>query len=310
MTGGEFDLIRRHFSGLDRGKGVLLGIGDDAALLRLPSDADLVTSVDTLTEAIHFPAGTLPEHVGFRAVATAASDLAAMGADPLGMLLALSLPEADELWLRSFVEGVGAAAHAFRLPLAGGDLTRGPLVISVTVMGSVPRDGALTRSGAGPGDRLCVSGCLGDGAAGLALVQGQLNLDAVSLEDAEYLEYRFLRPEPQFALGSALRGVATAALDVSDGLLADAEQLARRSAVGIVIDADAVPLSSALLRSVAVEQARHWALTGGDDYELLFTLPAGAAIPAGCTDIGVVTMGNDVRCDGFAQASGGYDHFA
>jgi len=155
-----------------------------------------------------------------------------------------------------------------------------------------------------------VSGSLGDGAAGLALLQGRLDPDAVSLEDAEYLEYRFLRPEPRFTLGSVLRGVATAAVDVSDGLLADAAQLARGSNVGASIELEAVPMSPALLRVVAPEQARDWALTGGDDYELLFTLPAGVAVPAGCTAIGVVTAGEGVRCDGFVPVTGGYDHFA
>ena len=163
MPSGEFELIYRYFASLGSGPGVSLGVGDDAALLQLRPGQQLVTSVDTLLAGVHFPEDTFPEDIAYRAVAVAASDLAAMGAEPLAMTLALSLPEADEFWLHSFSQGLAAASRDCQLPLVGGDTTRGGLAISVTVMGQVPEGQALLRSGARPGEYFCVSGSLGDG---------------------------------------------------------------------------------------------------------------------------------------------------
>ena len=306
MALGEFELIYRYFSSFGRGDAVELGVGDDCAILRIEPGERIVTSVDTMVAGRHFPDGAFPEDIGYRAVAAATSDLAAMGARPLGMTLALTMPDADDLWLHAFSEGVGQAARAFELPLVGGDTTRGPLTISVQVMGAVPADQVLLRSGARPGDRVCVSGTLGDAAAGLALETGGLS---VSLENAEYLASRFHRPMPRLALGRQLLGLATACIDISDGLLADAGHVASASGVRIAIEADWLPLSPALLALEDRDQALRWALAGGDDYELCFTLPEGQPVPDGCAAVGAVLEGEGVSCDVDPGEGGGYRHF-
>lgn len=302
----EFELIYRYFSALGRGPGVDLGVGDDCALLRLEPGEQLAASIDTLVAGVHFPDEAFPEDIGYRAVAVAASDLAAAGARPLGMTLALTLPAADELWLHTFSEGLVAAVAALELPLVGGDTTRGPLTITVQVFGAVPAGEALLRGGAQVGDQLCVSGTLGDAAAGLALAEGRWPGDP---DYADYLERRFYRPEPRLALGRALRGSATAAIDISDGLLADAGHIAAASGVKLVIEPDRIPLSAALQSLADRDRALAWALAGGDDYELCFTLPAGGALPAGCTRIGRVEAGEGVDCPGAPEAATGYRHF-
>ncbi len=306
MAATEFELIYRYFAAYGRGEAVTLGVGDDCALLDIPPGEQLATSVDTLVEGVHFPEGAFPEDIAYRAVATAASDLAAMGARPLGMTLALTLPEADDLWLHSFSQGLAAVVADCALPLVGGDTTRGPLTISVQVMGAVPAGEALLRTGARPGDRLCVSGTLGDAAAALLLLEGQWDGEA---QYADYLEQRFYRPRPRLALGQALRGLATAAIDLSDGLLADAGHIAAASGVKLRIDPALLPLSPALKAYHDSEQSLRWALTGGDDYELCFTLPADGALPDHCTVIGAVEAGEGVDCGGFALEMPGYQHF-
>ena len=306
MPSGEFELIYRYFASLGSGPGVALGVGDDAALLQLRPGQQLVTSVDTLLADVHFPEDAFPEDIAYRAVAVAASDLAAMGAEPLAMTLALSLPEADEFWLHSFSQGLAAASRDCQLPLVGGDTTRGGLAISVNVMGQLPEGQALLRSGARPGEYFCVSGSLGDGAGGLAVQRAGLEL---SPEHAEYLWQRFYRPQPELALGMALRGIASAAIDVSDGLLADAGHIAAASGVRIVIDAKHLPLSPALTSLPDREVVLAWALSGGDDYRLAFTLPSEAALPEGCSIIGEVTAGEGVDCPAVIDIDPGYQHF-
>jgi thiamine-monophosphate kinase len=321
MPADEFSLISRYFSAFGAGPAVALGVGDDCAILTLKPSERLATSVDTVVAGVHFPQESLPEDVGYRAVAAAASDLAAMGARPLGMTLALTLPDADELWLHSFSQGIGAAAKALALPLVGGDTTRGPLTITVQVFGALPMGRALLRGGARPGDTVCVSGTLGDAAGGLAVLEGRYQPDP---DAAEYLEQRFFRPSPRLALGVALlRGetdpeapadggtvaAASAAIDISDGLLADAGHIAAASGVRIELDAALIPLSAALAAHPDRDQALRWALTGGDDYELCFCLPAGAAVPPGCTRIGEVVAGEGVSCPGFDGLATGYNHF-
>ena len=306
MPAREFTLIYRYFSALGRGDAVDLSVGDDCAILRLPDGERLAASVDTMVAGVHFPEDSFPEDIAYRAVAAAASDLAAMGARPLGMTLALTLPDADEFWLNAFSQGLAAASADFDLPLVGGDTTRGPLTISVQVMGGLPGRQALTRAGARVGDGVYVSGTLGDAAAGLAVLQGEWLPPA---DDAEYLVQRFNRPTARLALGRSLLGGATAAIDISDGLLADVGHIAAASGVKIRIDPDRLPLSPALSGPDSGGRDRKWALTGGDDYELCFCLPPTKPVPAGCTLIGWVEEGDGVDCGIDIDNSTGYYHF-
>jgi thiamine-monophosphate kinase len=306
MPIAEFSLIYRYFSHLGRGDAVDLSVGDDCAILRLQPGERLATSVDTMVEGVHFPAGSFPEDIGFRAVSTAASDLAAMGARPLGMTVALTLPSVDEFWLHAFSEGLAAAVSEYRLPLVGGDTTRGPLAISVQVLGVLPMGQALLRSGANAGDAVYVSGPLGDAAGGLAFLRGEWQPGA---DHAEYLLARFNRPHARLELGMQLLGLATAAIDISDGLLADAAHIAEASGVKICIDPERLPLSPALRSHHDRETILRWALTGGDDYELCFCLPAGETPPLGTTRIGEVEAGAGVDCGLALNAAAGYQHF-
>lgn len=306
MALGEFDLIERYFAQIGASPSVRIGVGDDAAVLELPAGHAHLISTDTAVSGVHFLPDASPSVIAYRTIMAAASDLAAMGAKPEGMLLALTLPEANPDWLAAFAEGVRAASEQATLPLIGGDTTRGPLTVTVTVLGSAPTGCYLTRGGAKPGDRLCVSGTLGDAAAGLFLLGGADT--SISSADAAFLQGRFSQPTPRLALGQTLRGIATAAIDVSDGLLADAAHLARLSSVGLTIDPGAIPISAALRAYPDPAQAREWALRGGDDYELLFTLPDHAVLPDDCTEIGQVSAGSGVHCDGVTHMTG-YDHF-
>jgi thiamine-monophosphate kinase len=307
MPLSEFSLIYRYFSHLGRGHAVDLSVGDDCAILRLQDGERLATSVDTMVEGVHFPKDSFPEDIGFRAVSVAASDLAAMGARPLAMTVALTLPEPDELWLHAFSEGLAAAVSTYLLPLVGGDTTRGPLAISVQVLGALPMDQALLRSGAKVGDDVYVSGTLGDAAGALAFLHNDWQPNP---EHAEYLLERFNRPQARLALGMKLLGRATAAIDISDGLLADASHIAAASGVKIRIEPDRLPLSPALIHHDNAETARGWALTGGDDYELCFCLPAGEAPPPGTTLIGRVEAGAGVDCGLAIDMPVGYQHFS
>lgn len=265
----EFKLIHHYFAtaGCARGgESIALGIGDDCALLQPSSNHQLAISTDSLVERVHFPVQADPALLAQRALAVNLSDLAAMGAEPLGFTLALTLPSADQTWLAAFAEGLNQAALQHAISLIGGDTTRGPLTLTLTVLGQVPVGQALVRSGAQVGDRLCVSGVLG--AANLALPWVLQPSTAESAQTSQLLA-AYWQPQPQLALGQALRQRATAALDISDGLLADAGHLAKASGVGLVIDAHLVPC----VAGVPVAQALTAALTGGDDYHLVFTLP-------------------------------------
>ncbi|MFT4824617.1 MAG: thiamine-monophosphate kinase [Halioglobus sp.] len=306
MPSSEFSLIARYFSSLGRGPDVDLSVGDDCAILRLQPNERLATSVDTLVSGVHFPEDAFPEDLGFRAVAVAVSDLAAMGARPIGMTLALTLPEADDFWLNAFSNGLAAAVQAFNIPLIGGDTTRGPLTLTVQVLGALPLDQGLLRSGAVAGDQVCVSGPLGDAAGALAFMEGSWTPDA---KHADYLWERFYRPLVKIELGRSLLGVAHAAIDISDGLLADAGHIADASGVGISIDPALVPQSEALRSHSSPDQSLLWALTGGDDYELCFTLPAEQATPEGCVRIGEVIAGKGVNCGIDIDTPTGYRHF-
>lgn len=267
MSLSEFELIRRFFA---RATGVrtdvLLGVGDDAALLAVPPGQVLAVSVDSLVAGVHFLADDPPADVGYKALAVNLSDLAAMGAEPAWATLALTLPAVDEAWLGAFAAGFAELAARFGVQLVGGDLSRGPLALTVQVHGLVPQAEALRRSGARPGDRVCVTGTLGDAAAALTR-----EADGA---DGAYLQERLRRPCPRVREGIALRALASAAIDISDGLLADLGHILECSGGGATVQASALPLSAPLRRAVAPERARRLALGGGDDYELCFTVDA------------------------------------
>ena len=322
MPQGEFELIGRYFSNLGaRRADVRIGVGDDGAVLMPPASRELVAVTDTLVEGVHFPVGSSAASLGHRAFAVNLSDLAAMGAEPAWGLLALTIPDSDSGWLEQFSRAAGDLCRKHGVALVGGDTTRGPLAITVTMVGIVPIGVALERKGAQAGDAIFVSGTPGDSAAGLALEQGRLHVaDPMS---AQILRDRFLFPTPRCDIGVALRGLASACIDVSDGLGGDLEKLCAASGCGAEVDAAALPVSDALVTAVGRELAREYSLTGGEDYELLFTVPLarlGAmtnAIAMGLgpvTRIGSLVSGNGVRVitrGGVTQFSGaGFDHFA
>ncbi len=260
----EFDLIDRIRRRVLVRDDVLLGIGDDAAVLQVPTGRCLVVAADTLNAGVHFPEDTAPADIGWKALAVNLSDLAAMGAEPAWCTLSLSLPASDERWLDGFLDGFLELAHAHRVALVGGDTTRGPLSISVTVHGFVAPGRALRRDAARVGDDVWVSGTLGDAAAALAQWREGVARDA-------FLRARLDRPTPRIALGRALADVAHACIDVSDGLLADLAHVCRASGVGARIELDRLPWSDAL-RTAFDGDARHaMQAGGGDDYELCFT---------------------------------------
>ncbi|HTY93979.1 MAG TPA: thiamine-phosphate kinase [Steroidobacteraceae bacterium] len=322
MALSETDLIKRYFSrcGAPRAD-VLLGVGDDAALLQPPPDSQLVAAIDSLVEDVHFPAGSPPRSIGHRALAVNLSDLAAMGAQPAWALLALALPRADESWLADFSAGLDALARGHGVALVGGDTTGGKLCVTVQILGFVPPGAALTRSGGRPGDAVFVSGTTGDSAAGLMLEQSRLTV--ADAAQARWLLDRFRYPTPRVALGLALRGRASACIDVSDGLLGDCGRLAEASGCGVVLDYEALAVSEALRAAVGEERARELALTGGEDYELCFSVPEAdlAAFAAQCPAaqfgwrrIGVLTAqpGASIRRGGSVMqfSHRGFDHFA
>ncbi len=317
----EFELIRRFFQRPEapEGPGVVLGIGDDCALLQPAQGQQLALSVDTLVADVHFPADADPAEIAQRALRVNLSDLAAMGASPRWFTLALTLPEADEHWLRAFGAGLFVAADAYGCTLVGGDTTAGPLSITVQVMGEVAPARALRRDGAGIGDYVLVTHCLGDGAGGLAAVRGELDLPEAELA---YLRARYYRPEPRLAEAQRLLGLASAALDISDGLVADLGHICAASDVAAQIDVETLPLSPALLALDDRARVRDWALTGGDDYELCFTVPearmpeVGLMIARGelnATVVGQLVTGTGVHCllDGepYTLEDTGYKHF-
>ena len=271
---GEFELIRNFFAAApcaQGGEGVALGIGDDCALLAVPPGEQLAISTDTLVTGVHFAEPCDPFLLGQRSLAVAVSDLAAMGATPVAFTLALTLPTVTADWLDAYARGLNVMAQHCGVALVGGDTTRGPLSLTMTVFGRVPAGKALIRSGAQPGDLLCVGGELGNAAGALPLVLGQRTADAAI---ADPLLAHYWSPRPQLALGQALRGKATSALDISDGLLADCGHIALASKVGIQVERDRLPLSNALVAFLGQSGAEAAALSGGDDYVLAFTLPS------------------------------------
>ncbi len=270
----EFDLITRYFGqdgALDQCRSdVELGIGDDAAIVNIPAGQSLVMSLDTLVSGVHFPDNTSAEDIAYKALAVNLSDMAAMAAEPSWLLLGLTLPQADADWLEGFSRGLAQLANQHGLALIGGDTTHGPLTVSVQVNGLVPQGQALRRSGAQPGDLIYVSGQLGDAGLGLKLALAELDIE-LSSQRRQYFLQRLNHPTPRLELGLALRGLATAAIDVSDGLLADLGHILQASRMGASINIEQLPLADEV-RGLT-EQWWCMPLTAGDDYELCFTLP-------------------------------------
>ena len=318
----EFELITRYFSdvGPSSANNISLSIGDDCALLSLAEGQRLALSLDTLVAGRHFPIDAKPYDIARRAVAVAVSDLAAMGASPVAFTLALTLPEANEEWLQAFSCGLRESAEFYQMPLIGGDTSRGELTISIQVHGTLPLQSALLRSGAQPGDGVFVSGYLGDSAIALELLRGNLSTNA---EQEKYLRSRFYCPQARIVLGQDLLPLATAAIDISDGLLADLGHICCASEVAAKINIESIPLSAGLSGLVDGDKMLSYALTGGDDYELCFTVPKerqqhldalAKKLSLTITRIGEIVSGEGVECldtQGTVVdfASTGYQHF-
>lgn len=316
----ESELIERFFKRTKSADGLLLGIGDDAALLNIPAGEELAVSVDTIVAGRHFPEDTEPRAIGHRALAVNLSDMAAMGATPKWITLSLTLPEANEAWLSEFAAGLWDLADQFGVQLIGGDTTGGALTIGVQILGLVSSGMALRRDGGKPGDLVVVSGTLGDAAAGLKYVQSGANIEEGSA--AMKLVHRFEYPTPRVELGLAARTLASGAMDISDGLAADVPKFARASGVRACIEVGKVPISRELRALCSSEHALDLALGGGDDYELLFSVPpknfealgdAARRLNLTLTIIGELREGVGVQWtmngDDFAPRVKGFDHF-
>jgi len=315
----EFDLIARHF--MRPSPNAVLGVGDDAALVDVSNGMDLAVSTDTMVSGTHFFPDVDPENLGHKALAVNLSDMAAMGAMPYWATLALTVPSVDHTWLAAFAKGFFDLAQEFNVSLIGGDTTRGPLSLTVTIMGEVPMGAALKRSGAKAGHDVWVSGNLGDAALAVAHRHGKL-----VLSEADYREavMRLYEPTPRVALGQALRGMATAAIDISDGLLSDLGHICRLSGVGATVELAAIPVSSIGERHSADGPGLTAIVAGGDDYELCFTAPQNARdsiedlteiLGVRLTRIGQVRRGKGVSLVGAdgkpIKVDGrGYDHFS
>ena len=315
MSAAEFDLIDRIRARVHERVDVVLGIGDDAALLQVPPGMQLVMTADTLNAGVHFPEATAPADIGWKSLAVNLSDLAAMGATPAWCTLSLSLPEADASWVDAFLDGFLELADQHAIALVGGDTTRGPLSISVTAMGLLETGSALRRDGARVGDDAWVTGTLGDAAAALeALLAGR--------EPSAFLRKRLDRPTPRIAAGRRLSGLAHSCIDLSDGLFADLGHVCKRSGIGAEIDLASLPVSDAL---AALEPAQRWRwqTSGGDDYELCFTasprnresiVQALDFADVSATRIGRIVAGQGVKAfdaEGgeWKPVQSGYEHF-
>lgn len=309
MAQAEFDLIRRYFAvHKPQHRFTQLGIGDDCALLNLPADYQLAVTADTMVENVHFFADVEPELLGHKLLAVNLSDLAAMGAEPFAVTLALTLPKIDHSWLQAFSQGFIQLAQQYQVDLIGGDTTSGPLTLTVQAMGAVPKGKALLRSNAKVGDFIYVTGQLGDAGLGLKIKQGYI------CDNPAPALARFNQPQPRVAQGLALRDVAHACIDISDGLAADLGHILEKSAVGASLDWDKLPLSAEVQRYI--QQSGDWQLplVAGDDYELCFTAPAQSQLPDGCYCVGVIEAKAGLRIlrDGQPQTLEvtGFEHFS
>ncbi len=315
----EFDLIARHFT--RPAANAVLGVGDDCALLGITHGMDLAVSTDTMVSGTHFFPDVHPENLGHKALAVNLSDMAAMGAMPYWALLALTVPNVDHDWLAAFSKGFFDLADEFNVSLVGGDTTRGPLALTVTIMGEVPAGAALRRSGAKVGNDVWVSGNIGDAALAVAHRQGRFKIDEADYQEALL---RLYEPTPRVALGQALRGLATAAIDISDGLLADLGHICRLSGVGATVELEHIPVSAIGAKYVEQEEGRNIVVAGGDDYELCFTAHPNSResiqdltkmLGMPLTRIGQIKRGKGVSLLGpdgkAAKIDGrGYDHFS
>ena len=319
----EFELIQRYFSRKGQAQAdVALGIGDDAALLNLPAEQQLVIAIDTLVQGVHFPANTSPYDIGWKALAVNLSDLAAMGAEPAWFTLALTLPESSETWLTEFSAGLFDLANQYGLSLVGGDTTRGPLTVTIQIAGYVPTGQALLRAGAGPGERIFVTGSLGDATLALQLLADQL---PETVQDYPDLLKHLNQPQPRIEEGRALRGIASCAIDISDGLLADLQHMLDASDVGAEIYLSQIPYSTKARQLLSrYPDIRNTLLGGGDDYELCFCVAPdklqrleqiAAENQFQFTEIGLISDTRELRSlDAAGQPveidTRGYTHFA
>lgn len=321
MTIGEFELIEKFFAAHTiKRNDVTLGIGDDAAIVNIPPQQQLVITTDTLTAGVHFPATTCAYDIGYKSIAVNLSDLAAMGATPSWVTLALTLSKVDDRWLQDFCQGFFDLASRYQIQLIGGDTSQGPLSITVEAFGFTPFNQALMRSHAKPGDLIYVTGTLGEAALGLQYLQGKVQL---SDSDSKSAIAKLNRPEPQIEIGTKLRGIANAAIDISDGLAADLGHILEKSHVGALINLEKIPIGSSLLTSISNNEALALALTGGDEYELCFTVPPQKlsllekmfpkdAYHLTCIGTIVAQKGLDLRYKNGEKYSGklsGYEHF-
>lgn len=316
----EFDIIRQYFMRDHERDDVVLGIGDDAAVLSIPKGQQLVQSVDTLVSGIHFPFETSPHDIAHKALAVNLSDMAAMGAEPAWFTLALTLPDDNEDWLKEFSQSLFSLATKYNVQLVGGDTTNGPLCISITINGFVPEGKALTRNNAKVSDKIYVSGTLGDAALALAAWQGDCLLRE---ENKTYLNERLNLPQPQLELGLLLRNYASACIDISDGLISDLKHITENSHVAARITFESIPLSNDFKLNITDETLLlPLVLAGGDDYELCFTIPKEKQSEfdkvieeknTSVTCIGEIEAGQEVRCllngKKIDIQGSGYDHF-
>ncbi|MGZ5009599.1 MAG: thiamine-phosphate kinase [Methylobacter sp.] len=311
MPVSEFALIQQFFTQQPiKNPSTRLGIGDDCALMSIPEGFELAITTDTMVENVHFFAGSDPELLGHKLLAVNLSDLAAMGAKPVSVTLALTLPKVDENWLTAFAKGLLSLAERYSVDLIGGDTTSGPLTLTVQAMGLVPKGRALMRSAAKPGDFIYMTGFLGDAGLGLKIKQGYI------CADSEAALTRFNRPEPQIEAGQALIGIADACIDLSDGLAGDLGHILEKSRVGACLDWEALPLSKAVL--AYINDTGDWSmpLTAGDDYELCFTVsPEQAAqLTVAATKIGVIESPPGLRLNKSGNITPlevkGFEHFS
>jgi len=276
MSESEFDIIRKYFTDIGQTpEALILGVGDDAAIISSPADQELLIAMDTFNPGVHFPEPTSAYDIGYKALAVNLSDIAAMGGEPKWFTLALALPELEHNWLQEFRRGLSALADRYHLKLIGGDTTKGPLSITIQIAGYAPPHQAIKRSGAQVGDKLYITGTLGDAAVGLELCQQGAD---------KYLSYqqdlidRLNRPTPRIEVGRALRTIATACIDISDGLAGDLKHLLVASQVGAKLETGSLPISRSLQQQIPVRDEQiQKALYYGDDYELCFTAPANRA---------------------------------
>ena len=315
----EFEIIRRYFDSKDLPVSVKLGVGDDGAIIHNDSGKNLVVATDTLVSGIHFPADSSPCDIGYRSVIVNVSDIAAMGGKPEWMTLALSLSETNPEWLKGFSNGLFLAADEYSLHLIGGDLTKAEQnIITIQMIGEVDTDTQLLRSNAQPGELLFVTGTLGDAAAGLEQFEKKVLLNQYN----QYLIERFFRPTARVDIGQAIMDYASSSIDISDGLIGDLKKIMSASDVGAILHIEDIPLSKEMLKIYEPKKSQTFALSGGDDYELLFTAPAenlskimdiSKEINQKITHIGNITENKNLECrkEGviYEYQDEGYQHF-